>query len=347
MIIQLNEDVGAPGIGSVEAKIQDLARNILPVQRFGSHLMVLFRNGGSTPEIADTIRGWEEVKEVVSVPEQLDFTSKREGAERSVVRVSEDVEIGGKAVVVMAGPCSVESEAQVLELAAVLKDAGAKMLRGGAFKPRTSPYSFQGLGEAGLEILAAAREKTGMAVVTEVLDTADIDLVAKYTDVFQVGSRNMQNFPLLFKLGRHASGKPVLLKRGAAATVDEFLLAAEYILLGRHLQGRTEPGVVLCERGVRTAASVRNTLDLNAVAEIRQRTHFPIIVDPSHASGDWRLVESLSLAGIAAGADGLLVEVHPDPESALSDGKQSLKPARFAALMERLQPLAAAVGRTV
>ncbi|HUP88576.1 MAG TPA: 3-deoxy-7-phosphoheptulonate synthase [Longimicrobiales bacterium] len=246
--------------------------------------------------------------------------------------------IGGRDIAVIAGPCSVEGPEMMREIAREVKQAGATMLRGGAFKPRTSPYAFQGLGLEALKILADVRAETGMPVVTEVMDTRQVDLVAEYADVLQIGARNMQNFALLSEVGRVQ--RPVLLKRGMAATVRELLMAAEYIMA----QGNRD--VILCERGIRTfETATRNTLDVAAVAVLKRETHLPVIVDPSHAAGDAQLVEPLALAAIAAGADGLIVEVHPCPDQALSDGDQSLWPAQFTNLMERVRVFATAVGR--
>jgi len=241
-------------------------------------------------------------------------------------------------VVVMAGPCVVENKKQIFETAQQVKAAGAKILRGGAFKPRTSPYSFQGLEEEGLKLLAQAGEETGLLVVTEVMSVNQIELVGKYTDIFQVGARNMQNFVLLKELGKIR--KPILLKRGMSATLEELLLSAEYILS----QGNDQ--VILCERGIRTFENyTRNTLDLSAVPALKLLSHLPVIVDPSHATGKWRLVSPMSKAAIAVGADGLLIEVHPDPKSSLSDGAQTLKIDTFTQLMKELSPIVWAVGR--
>lgn len=250
------------------------------------------------------------------------------------------VRVGGREVVVMAGPCAVESAEQLLAAARAVQQGGASILRGGAFKPRTSPYSFQGLKEEGLELLRWVSRETGLPVVTEVMDARKIDVVCEYADMLQVGSRHMHSYPLLEEVGR--SGKPVLLKRGMSATLDEFLLAAEYVLN----QGNER--VVLCERGIRTfEPSTRNTLDLNAVPVLKRQTHLPVVVDPSHGTGHWWMVPWMSRAAVAAGADGLLVEVHPDPENALSDGPQSLRPERFEAMMQELRAVARAVGRSV
>jgi 3-deoxy-7-phosphoheptulonate synthase len=240
----------------------------------------------------------------------------------------------------MAGPCSVESRLQVLDVAARVKAAGARVLRGGAFKPRTSPYAFQGLEEEGLKLLAEAKRETGLPVITEVMEPERVDLIAEYADILQIGARNVQNFSLLRRVAE--ARKPVLLKRGMSTTIQEWLLSAEYVLSGGN------PNVILCERGIRTfETSTRFTLDLNAVPVLKKLTHLPVVVDPSHGTGHWEYVEAMALAGAAAGADGLLIEVHPKPEEALSDGPQSLKPDRFAALMRRLTRVAEAVDREI
>jgi 3-deoxy-7-phosphoheptulonate synthase len=265
-----------------------------------------------------------------------DRTSKPEG---TVVDVR-GVEIGGRTVAVMAGPCAVESRDQLLATARAVQASGAGILRGGAFKPRTSPYDFQGLRDEGLEILKWVSNETGLPIVTEVMEARAIERVSEYADMLQVGSRHMHSYPLLQEVGR--SGKPVLLKRGWCATIDEFLLAAEYILK----EGNDQ--VVLCERGIRTfEPSTSNTLDLNAVPVLKRQTHLPVIVDPSHGTGHWWMVPAMSRAAIAVGADGLLVEVHTDPATALSDGGQSLKPEGFEAMMPGIAAVAEAVGRTV
>jgi 3-deoxy-7-phosphoheptulonate synthase len=246
--------------------------------------------------------------------------------------------IGGKKIHVMAGPCSVESKDQVLEAAIPVREAGATFLRGGAFKPRTSPYAFQGLGEEGLGYLVHARAVTALPVITEVLDPRDLDVVCRYTDILQIGARNMQNFKLLTEVGK--LNKPVMLKRGMSATIEEFLLSAEYIAS----EGNRK--IILCERGIRTyETETRNTLDLSAVPVLKKLSHLPVFVDPSHGTGRWDLVAPMALAGIAAGADGLLIEVHSHPEVALSDGPQSLKPAKFAVLMNDIRKVAQAIGR--
>ena len=250
------------------------------------------------------------------------------------------VVVGGRKVVVMAGPCAVESKEMLLGIAAQVKNAGAALLRGGAFKPRTSPYAFQGLGEEGLKYLSEAKKKTGLQIITELMDVRNIKMLLKYTDVIQIGARNMQNYDLLKEVGR--TKKPVLLKRGMASTIKELLMSAEYVLAGGN------PNVILCERGIRTFEDfTRFTCDINAVPALKSLTHLPVVVDPSHATGRWGMVTSISLAAIAAGADGLLVEVHPNPEDAVSDGNQSLLPPNFAKLMTGAKKVAEAVDRTI
>jgi 3-deoxy-7-phosphoheptulonate synthase len=250
------------------------------------------------------------------------------------------IKFGGPEVIIIAGPCSVESREQLLETAHAVREAGAHALRGGAYKPRTSPYSFQGMGEAGLEILAEARQKTGLAVVTEVMAPEQIELVSQHADMLQIGARNMQNYNLLHAVGE--SQYPALLKRGPSATIDELLMAAEYIL------SHGNQKVVLCERGIRTyETATRNTTDINAIPVLKSLTHLPVVLDPSHGTGHWEYVEAVARAGVAAGADGLIVEVHPDPTMALSDGGQSLKPERFAALVQQAAAIAEAVGRSL
>lgn len=266
--------------------------------------------------------------------------SSREFSPESTVFPLDGVQVGGPGIVLIAGPCSVESRQQTLEIALAVKEAGAHVLRGGAFKPRTSPYSFQGLGEPGLEILAEVGEITGMPVVTEVMATEQVDLVARYSQVLQIGARNMQNYALLHAAGE--SQHPVLLKRGMSATVEELLMAAEYIL--SHGNRR----VILCERGIRTyETSTRNTTDINAIPVVKNLSHLPILLDPSHSTGNWEYVTAVARAGIAAGADGLIVEVHNHPEDALSDGSQSLKPERFAEMVHQVRAIAQAIGRDI
>jgi|YNPNPStandDraft_1061719.scaffolds.fasta_scaffold00353_16 3-deoxy-7-phosphoheptulonate synthase len=271
------------------------------------------------------------VERVLPILKPYKLASREVKEGDTVIQVG-SLRIGGDDLVVMAGPCSVESEEQLLESAYVVKKAGAQVLRGGAFKPRTSPYSFQGMAEEGLKLLSKARERTGLPVVTEVMDTAHVDLVESHADILQIGARNVQNFALLKEVGR--SRKPVLLKRGMMTTIEELLMSAEYILSSGN------DSVILCERGIRTfETATRNTLDISAVPVLKRLTHLPVVVDPSHAAGDWRYVTSLARAAVAVGADGLLIEVHPDPEKALSDGGQSLKPDKFYQLMEEVRVL--------
>jgi len=273
-------------------------------------------------------------------PEPTPRLVLREARPAATVVSVGDIDVGGPEVVVMAGPCAVEGEAQLLQTARAVKAAGARILRGGAFKPRTSPYSFQGLREDGLRLLALARAETGLPVVTEVMDARHLEMVIGCADILQVGSRNMQNFTLLEEIGRCRT--PVLLKRGMSATLEEYLHAAEYVLKGGNDQ------VILCERGIRTfEPSTQNTLDLNAVPMLKRHTHLPVIVDPSHGTGHSWMVPALACAAVAVGADGLLIEVHCDPPSALSDGAQSLTPGAFARMMPQVSAVAAAVGRAV
>jgi len=281
----------------------------------------------------------EGVDRVVPVLRPFKLASRDFQPEDSKIAINGHV-FGGNKVIVMAGPCSVESLEQMRETAIAVKEAGAHLLRGGAFKPRTSPYSFQGMGEAGLKIMAQVREETGLHIVTEVMAPDQVALVSKYADVLQIGTRNMQNYALLNAVGQ--THMPVLLKRGMMSTIEELLMSAEYILSnGNHK-------VILCERGIRTFEKyTRNTLDINAVPVLKELTHLPVVVDPSHATGKWTLVKAASKAAVAAGADGLIIEVHPNPAEASSDGEQSLKPQRFAELMVEVSRVAAAVGRTI
>jgi 3-deoxy-7-phosphoheptulonate synthase len=280
------------------------------------------------------------VDRVVPILAPYKMASKEVQKERTIVAMRKDATIGGKKIGIIAGPCSVESKSQTLEIAHAVKEAGAIGLRGGAFKPRTNPYSFQGLAEEGLKILAAAREQTGLAVVTEVMSIDQVKMIADYADVLQVGARNMQNFNLLNAVGQQS--KPVLLKRGMSATLEEFLLAAEYIMAKGNSQ------VMLCERGIRTYEDyVRNTLTLAAVPELQRVSHLPVVVDPSQGTGHSYLVDSMCRAAVAAGADGLIIEVHNDPEHAMTDGAQSITPEQFKQMMSAIKRIAAAVDREV
>jgi len=298
---------------------------------------ILGSNTGGVP--TDTFAVLPGVESVTRIMKPYKLASRGFKPENSVVAVN-GVEVGGRRIVVMAGPCAVESEEQMVTSARVVKESGASILRGGAFKPRTSPFNFQGLEKVGLELLARAREQSAIPVVTEVVDPHDVELVAEYADILQVGSRNMQNFALLSSVGK--SKRPVLLKRGFACTVTEWLTAADYILA----EGNNQ--VILCERGIRTFEdSTRFSLDIGSIPVIKRFSHLPLIVDPSHAAGHYSLVPAMAKASVAAGADGLLIEVHPNPKEALIDGLQSLTPSDFARLMAELRPIAEAVGRCI
>jgi 3-deoxy-7-phosphoheptulonate synthase len=293
-------------------------------------------NRAFDPRLVEVLDG---VHEVLRITEPYKLASRTFKPENTVVAIG-DVRVGGDEVIVMAGPCSAETEEQVEATAAAIKRAGAKVLRGGAFKPRSSPYSFQGLGEDGLRMLRGAADRHGLKLVSEVMDTSQIEMIQKYADILQVGARNMQNFTLLRELGRVRT--PVLLKRGPSATIEEWLLSAEYILAGGNMN------VILCERGIRTFESyTRNTLDVSAIPVIQKLSHLPIIADPSHGSGRRDMVASMARAAVAAGASGLIIEVHSDPDHALSDGAQSLFPAQFDRLMAELRIIAPAIGRAI
>lgn len=295
--------------------------------------------GDKSVIIEDNLMRLPGVERITPVSRPFKLASRDFHPENTLININGH-HIGGNQVIIIAGPCAVESREQFLEIASRVREAGAHFLRGGAFKPRTSPYSFQGMGEEGLQIMAEAREETGMAIVTEIMAPEQRSLIEKYADVLQIGTRNMQNYALLKAVGK--SHLPVLLKRGLMSTIEELLMSAEYIL------AHGNPNVMLCERGIRTFETyTRNTLDINAVPVLKELTHLPVIVDPSHATGKWSLVQSASLAGVAAGADGLIIEVHHQPEKAMSDGAQSLKPERFVELMDQLRRVAAAVDRTV
>ena len=293
--------------------------------------------GQTYPELRDTLELLPGVEEVIPISKPYKLSSREFKPEDTTITVG-DMTIGGETLTIIAGPCAVESETQVMDTAKAVKASGASILRGGAFKPSTSPYQFRGLGKVGLELLAMARDETGLPFITEVLTPQDVELVAKYADILQIGTRNMQNFHLLDAVGQVS--KPVMLKRGMSSTIQEWLLSAEYILS----QGNRQ--VILCERGIRTFETyTRNTLDVSAIPIIKKLSHLPIISDPSHGTGKWYLVAPLALASIAAGADGLMVEVHPNPDQALKDGAQSLTFSNFEQLMQQLSPLAASIGR--
>lgn len=335
MIVVMKQGATRAQIVNVVARIEQLGCRVHISEGKERTIIGLIGNGRSLD--LEPIGRLEGVERMVPILRPFKLASRDFQPQDTVVSVN-GVTIGGKQLVVMAGPCAVESYDQLLEAAQAVKDAGARMLRGGAFKPRTSPYSFQGLGEEGLRFLAAVREQTGLPVVTEVMTPEQVPLVTIYADVLQIGARNMQNYALLHAVGE--AQRPVLLKRGLMSTIEEFLMAAEYIL--SHGNNR----VILCERGIRTFETyTRNTLDISAVPLLKQLSHLPVVVDPSHGTGKWELVGAMSKAAVAAGADGLLIEVHPHPSQALSDGAQSLKPEAFAQLMAELRAVAQAVGR--
>jgi 3-deoxy-7-phosphoheptulonate synthase len=322
-------------VAGVRGAIKELGFKDHPI--LGDERSVVAVLGHVYPELVDELGVLDGVDSVVRISKPFKLASREVNPFNTVVRVG-NVSIGDGNVVVMGGPCSVDTEENVLITARAVRDAGGHILRGGAFKPRSSPYAFRGHGEKGLKMLAAARDETGLPIITEVMDARDVELVARYADILQLGARNMQNFTLLDEVGKVA--KPVMLKRGLSGTIEEWLLAAEYIL------SHGNRDVILCERGIRTfETATRNTFDVNAIPLVKRLSHLPIIGDPSHATGAWYLVEPVGLAAIAAGADGLIVEVHPEPDHALSDGAQSLTPKNFAKLIERTRTLAQALGR--
>ena len=295
--------------------------------------------GEKTAEKVEQIAATEGVEKIVPILAPYKLAAREFKEERTIVEVA-GVPFGGEQVPIIAGPCAVESEEQIIETAKAVKAAGASLLRGGAFKPRTSPYSFQGLAKEGLRLLALAREVTGLGVVTEVMDPRDVELVASYADMLQIGARNAQNFNLLIEVGK--TNKPVLLKRGPSLSISDWLMAAEYII------SNGNPNVILCERGIRTfETETRNTLDVSAIAAVHELSHLPVIADPSHGTGKWKYVTPMARASVAAGADGIIVEVHPRPEAALSDGPQSLKPEVFEAMVKECDRVARAIGRWV
>jgi 3-deoxy-7-phosphoheptulonate synthase len=337
MIIRMRADADPNDINYVIGRARSLGLKTHVSQDDGHTLIGLLGDTQSLNPLS--LSGLRGVEKILPLRRPFRLASREYRSDGSVVTVR-GVPIGGNQIVMMAGPCSVESRDQMMTTARAVKEAGALVLRGGAFKARTSPYSFRGLAEEGLKLLAEAREETGLAIITEVMAPEHVPLLTRYTDILQIGTRNMQNFELLDAVGE--SKKPVLLKRGMMSTLEELLLSAEYILShGNH-------NVILCERGIRTFETyTRNTLDINAIPALKEMTHLPVIVDPSHATGRASLVRAVSRAAVAAGADGLLIEVHPDPENALSDGPQSITPAQFATLMEEVRPIAQALGRTV
>jgi len=338
VLVVMKRGASEAEIDAVKKRIEEFG--ITPVPLPGAERMAIGTFGSTSRAAAEAVESLPGVAEVVPVSRPFKLASREVIAEDSVVHLG-GVPVGGRSpLAVMAGPCSVESRDQVLTTARAVRDAGAVMLRGGAFKPRSSPYTFRGLGEEGLALLAEARDATGLAVVTEVLTPGDVDAVARQADCLQIGARNMQNYALLDAVGEQP--KPVLLKRGMSATVEELLLSAEYIL------ARGNRNVILCERGIRTFEKyTRNTFDVSAIPLLKRLTHLPVIADPSHGTGKWYLVAPVALAAVAAGADGLLIEVHPSPDHALSDGFESLTFENFAALMAQVSAVAAAIGRAV
>ncbi len=337
MIVVMKRTASPEAVQQMARKVEEMGLKAHVI--VGTERTVIAAVGDKRNGAKELLESCDEVEQVVPILAPYKVASRETKPESTAIRVR-DLVIGGGHIGVIAGPCSVESEEQILLAAEQVKAAGATGLRGGAFKPRTSPYAFQGMKEEGLKLLALAREKTGLAIVTEVMTPQHVELVAKYTDVLQIGARNMQNYHLLQAVGE--TRLPVLLKRGPSATIEEFLLAAEYILD----QGNQQ--VMLCERGIRTFEThTRFTLPLATVAYLQEKTHLPVVVDPSHGTGIASLVPSMCLAAVACGSDGLIVEVHPDPKKAMSDGAQSLAPAVFADTMARCRLVAAAVGKTI
>lgn len=337
MIIVMKPNASEEHIQAVVERIESAGLSSHLSQ--GSQVTIIGVVGDKTMLRDGYFRTLSNVEKVVSVTESYKLANKKFHPQPTIVKVG-DLEIGGKNIVIMAGPCAIESKDQLLASAVAVKEGGGHVLRGGAYKPRTSPYAFQGLEEEGLRYMADASDKTGLKTICEVTSIHAVETAVKYVDFLQVGARNMQNYELLKAIGKTQT--PVLLKRGLSATIDEWLNAAEYIMSEGNLK------VILCERGIRTfETTTRNTLDISAIPIIKSKSHLPIIVDPSHASGVLEYIPALSAAAIAAGADGLIVEVHPDPAQALSDGPQSLTPEGFKALMGKLRPIANAVGRTL
>ena len=338
MIIVMKQGASNDKIETVVKRVEELgykvhlsrgeARTIIGVVGASEHLI---QEG--------QFEAYDGVEKTMRVMQPYKLASRDFTGTDTVIDVN-GVKIGGKTMVIMAGPCSVESRSMIIETAQMVKEAGAHILRGGAFKPRSSPYSFQGMGEEGLKYLAEAREATGLPVITEVMSVEEIPAVREYADIFQIGARNTQNYPLLRAIGKER--KPVFLKRGISGTIQELLMSAEYILAGGNMQ------VMLCERGIRTyETATRNTFDINAIPLLKQLTHLPIVGDPAHGTGMWNLVAPITKAAVAAGADSIMVEVHPDPARAMSDGQQSLTPKKFAQLVQELKAIASAVGKEI
>lgn len=339
MIVVMKSGADPEEIEKAKATMVELGYTPHPIEGLLRTVIGAVGDERGKPEDVETLSILNGVEKVIPILPAHKLASREFKPEDTEVNVKGSI-IGGNKIPVIAGPCSVESEEQLMEVAHAIKDAGATMLRGGAYKPRSSPYTFQGMGVEGLKLLAQAREETGLPIVTEILDVKNLDSVLDYADVLQIGARNSQNYALLKEVGK--SKRPVLLKRGMSTTIKEFLMCAEYILS----EGNED--VMLCERGIRTfETATRNTFDLNAIPVLKERTHLPIIADPSHGTGYWQYVTPMALASIAAGADGVIVEVHNQPEVAVSDGGQSLKPKKFADMMQRAAAVAKAVGREI
>ena len=338
MIISMSVNATKKEINEVKKRLKELGYETK--LSIGEKKTVIHIIGATDKEkIMKAVEPMAGVENLIPILHPFKLASRESHPEDTVVSIN-GKKIGAKELAIIAGPCAVESEQLFLEIASLVKEAGAKFLRGGVFKPRSSPYSFQGLGEKGLEIMAKARSQVGLSIVTEVMSEVDVPLVAQYVDIIQIGARNMQNYALLKTVGRF--NKAILLKRGMSATIEEWLMAAEYIL------AEGNANVILCERGIRTFEQyTRNTLDISAAPVVEYLSHLPLIIDPSHASGDWRYVAALAKAGVAAGADGLIIEVHTCPSAALSDGKQSLMPENFASLMKDIKKIAEAIGRKI
>ncbi|MCB0115236.1 MAG: 3-deoxy-7-phosphoheptulonate synthase [Caldilineaceae bacterium] len=337
MIVVMKPDATAAEIAAVISKTERMGASSHPI--YGADHTVVALVGDLTQVERSVFDAMAGVLKTVRIQEPYKLAGRTSHPHNTVIDVN-GVKIGGEDIVVMAGPCSVESREQILEVAHMVKEAGATVLRGGAFKPRTSPYSFQGLGEKGLQYLAEAREQTGLPIITEVMTVETVEVVSEYADILQIGARNMQNYGLLQAVGKVQ--KPVMLKRGISGEIKELLMCAEYILSNGNYN------VMLCERGIRTyETATRNTFDLNALPVLHRASHLPVVADPSHGTGDWELIPAMSKAAVAAGADALIIEVHQNPDNALSDGDQSLKPDRFAELMADLRRVAAAVDRKI
>ncbi|MBN3490835.1 3-deoxy-7-phosphoheptulonate synthase [Acholeplasma equirhinis] len=338
MIVQMKKNVTKEELEKLQSYLKEKG---LGIKDASSAEIVLFGILGDTKSLdPDQIKVFAGVENVTRISSPYKLASKAFRQEPTVITLKNGVKIGSDEFVVMAGPCSVESEEQLTIIAEAVKAAGSKILRGGVFKPRTSPYAFQGLGIEGLKMMRKVADKLDMAIVTELMGTEHLEEFVKYTDIIQIGARNMQNFDLLKAIGKY--NVPVLLKRGLSNTIEEWLMSAEYIMASGNEQ------VILCERGIRTFEKyTRNTLDISAVLAVRELSHLPVIVDPSHAAGKWEMIESLSLASLAVGADGIIVEVHHDPERAFSDGPQSLKPKQFSAMMDKLEKLSTVLEKKI